>query len=198
MIGIALSNKIIEEVISKPISYRSFCKILQNWYGIPAEDYYVKSGNGKLRRNNHIGRGQEGLQCHHICEDLVPGLSDPKVAADVIMELLSGGPEVAPSKGRYLVVCNGVALCSRLEAEIKINNDFESMMRSRVFYVPSKKDIKGPFCKLQKFSFEHEYRFTFPRIHQPYTFHLKPIPGMIFDLEDECRVIYNNINQVKL
>lgn len=130
-----------------------------------------------------------------LCTSVVP--FDPKEAADVIMELLSGGPEVASSKGRYLVVCNGVALCSRLEAEIKINNDFESMMRSRVFYVPSKEDIRGPFCKLQKFSFEHEYRFIFPRIHQPYTLHLKPIPGMIFDLEDECRVIYNNINQVK-
>lgn len=130
-----------------------------------------------------------------LCTSMVP--FDYKKAADVITELFSGGTEVAPSKGRYLVACNGIALCSRLQAEVKLNNDFESMVRSRVLYVPSKEEIKSPFCKLQKFSFEHEYRFIFPKINQSYILHLKPIPGMIFDLEDNCKVIYNNINQVK-
>lgn len=81
-----------------------------------------------------------------LCTSMVP--FDPKEATDVIMELLFGGSEVAPSKGRYLVACNGAALCSRLATEIELNNDFESMIRSRVFYVSSKEDIKSPFCKL--------------------------------------------------
>lgn len=92
------------------------------------------------------------------------------------------------------MACNGAALCSRLATEVELNNDFESMTGSKVFYVSSKEDIKSPFCKLQKFSFEHEYRFIFPKINQSYILHLKPIPGMIFDLEDNCKVIYNNVN----
>lgn len=116
MISAALSNKIIEEVISKPISYRPFCKILQNWYGIPAGDYYIKSGNGKLCRNNRIGRGQEGLQCHHICEDLVPGLSDPKIAAE---------NDFAYQKAENLCYCNSYehALLHILIAENRENVD---------------------------------------------------------------------------
>lgn len=126
-----------------------------------------------------------------LCTSIVP--FDLNKAENIINEILSGGLEVTPSKGRYLMVCNGDILCNRLDFEVKINNDFESMVRGKVFYVPSKEDIKSPFCKLQKFSFEHEYRFIFPKIRYPYTIKINPIPGMIFDLEDNCNIIYNSI-----
>lgn len=122
---------------------------------------------------------------------------NPKKATETLTEILSGGPEAYPSKGRYLVACNGTVLCNRLENEVDFHCSSDLLLGGPVLYVSSKDEIRSPFCKLQKFSFEHEYRFVFPGLNQPHTFHLKPIPGMIFDLKDNCRIIYNNINQVK-
>lgn len=130
-----------------------------------------------------------------LCMSMAP--FDLKEAEKAIFKILLGRPEVNYPKGRYLMACSGVHLCSSLDNEIKFNNDFESMVRSRVIYVPSKEEIKSPFCKLQKFSFENEYRFIFPKINHSYVFHLKPIPGIIFDLEDNCKVIYNNLGKDK-
>lgn len=117
--------------------------------------------------------------------------------SDFFLDKYEGRPEVNCPKGRYLMACSGVHLCSCLDNEIKFGSDFEFMMRGRVIYVPSKEEIKSPLCKLQKFSFENEYRFIFPKITHPYVFHLKPIPGIIFDLEDNCKVIYNSIRKNK-
>lgn len=130
-----------------------------------------------------------------LCVSMAP--FDPKEAEETISKILSGRPEVNCPKGRYLMACSGVHLCSCLDNEIKFGSDFEFMMRGRVIYVPSKEEIKSPLCKLQKFSFENEYRFIFPKITHPYVFHLKPIPGIIVDLKDNCKVIYNSIRKDK-
>ena len=70
--------------------YREACAFLQKKYddlGYTRESYYQldESGNfiygrtGKLKKNN-IGRGADGLQYHHICEDTVPSLSCEEIA----------------------------------------------------------------------------------------------------------------------
>lgn len=55
-------------------NYREACKYLQDKYGAPEHDYYHINKKGNLA-GYVISRGKEGLQCHHICEDIVPGLS---------------------------------------------------------------------------------------------------------------------------
>lgn len=65
----------------KDLEYREYCEYLKSKYGIPSEDYFIVNKNGNLIKNNSISRGKEGLQCHHICEDIVPNLSDSKIAS---------------------------------------------------------------------------------------------------------------------
>lgn len=59
--------------------YRELAKDLQIKYGYAKDDYYRIGKNTKLVRGN-VSRGSEGLQCHHICEDIVPGLSSKEQA----------------------------------------------------------------------------------------------------------------------
>lgn len=73
--------------------YREASKFLQEKYdalGYTREDYFRITEAGKLRisdktgkpvKNSKVGRGSVGLQYHHICEDTVPSLSHPDVAA---------------------------------------------------------------------------------------------------------------------
>ena len=60
-------------------NYREACKFLQAKYGVPKHDYYHIGTTGSLT-SYVISRGSEGLQCHHICEDLVPSLSSKEQA----------------------------------------------------------------------------------------------------------------------
>jgi superfamily II DNA or RNA helicase len=61
-------------------NYREACEFLQKKYddlGFERFDYYkVDSKDGHLIKNTKVGHGKDGLQYHHICEDIVPSLSD--------------------------------------------------------------------------------------------------------------------------
>ena len=66
-------------------NYREACKFLQNKYdklGYVRKNYYhADPKDGHLIKTSGIGHGKDGLQYHHICEDIVPSLSD-KVKAE--------------------------------------------------------------------------------------------------------------------
>ena len=60
-------------------NYREACKFLQDKYdklGYERKDYFHKTKDGKLTKTSGIGHGNDGLQYHHICEDIVPSLSN--------------------------------------------------------------------------------------------------------------------------
>ncbi len=61
-------------------NYREACKFLQDKYdklGYVRKDYYHKDlKDGHLIKTRGVGHGKDGLQYHHICEDIVPSLSD--------------------------------------------------------------------------------------------------------------------------
>ena len=57
------------------MTYREYCKYLQDKYGIPKNSYY----NEQYNRNEN-SRTSEGLVIHHICEDIKPNLCDKEVA----------------------------------------------------------------------------------------------------------------------
>ena len=57
------------------MSYREYCKYLQDKYGVPQNSYYNEQYN-----KNRNSRTSEGLVIHHICEDIKPNLSNKEVA----------------------------------------------------------------------------------------------------------------------
>lgn len=65
-------------------NYREACKFLQEKYdalGYVRKDYYHTTGaDSHLTKTSGVGHGDVGLQYHHICEDLVPSLSNKDVA----------------------------------------------------------------------------------------------------------------------
>lgn len=64
-------------------NYREACKFLQKKYdklGYIRKDYYHKKEDGGLTKTGGTGYGNDGLQYHHICEDIVPSLSDKIIA----------------------------------------------------------------------------------------------------------------------
>ena len=73
-------------------NYREACKFLQDKYdklGYERKDYYHYTKDGKLTKTNGVGQGKAGLQYHHICEDIVPSLSDKTTAANNPIEYQS-------------------------------------------------------------------------------------------------------------
>lgn len=78
--------------------YREASKFLQDKYdalGYIREDYFRLTEDDKLRisdktgkptKNSKVGRGNVGLQYHHICEDTVPSLSNPDIAVTASAE----------------------------------------------------------------------------------------------------------------
>ena len=71
-------------------NYREACEFLQKKYdkkGFVRKDYYhVDPKDGHLIKTSGVGYGKDGLQYHHICEDIVPSLSDKNVAANNDLE----------------------------------------------------------------------------------------------------------------
>ena len=71
-------------------NYREACKFLQDKYdklGFERFDYYkVDAKDGHLIKNTKVGHGKDGLQYHHICEDIVPSLSDKARAEANLLE----------------------------------------------------------------------------------------------------------------
>lgn len=59
------------------MTYREYCKYLQDKYGIPKNSYYNEQYNTNRNENS---RTSEGLVIHHICEDIKPNLSNKEVA----------------------------------------------------------------------------------------------------------------------
>lgn len=57
------------------MTYREYCKYLQDKYGIPNNSYYDEQYN-----KNRNSRTSEGLVIHHICEDIKPNLCNKEVA----------------------------------------------------------------------------------------------------------------------
>lgn len=70
----------------KKMSYRHYAEYLQNKYGKAPKAYFHNSKDGSHLVAGNVSRGKEGLQCHHICEDLVASLSDKIVAANAPIE----------------------------------------------------------------------------------------------------------------
>lgn len=101
-------------------SYEEYAKYLQNKYGVPKQPYYTLK-EGTLVRNK-ISRAKEGLQCHHIREDIAECLSSPNKALNQDMSYQS--PE-------NLCYCN---LLEHLLLHIKIaenlrNDSSDSLLR---------------------------------------------------------------------
>ena len=101
-------------------SYEEYAKYLQNKYGMPKQAYYTLK-EGTLVRNK-ISRAKEGLQCHHIREDIAECLSSPNKALNQDMSCQS--PE-------NLCYCN---LLEHLLLHIKIaenlrNDSSDSLLR---------------------------------------------------------------------
>ena len=76
-------------------NYREACKFLQKKYdkkGFVRKDYYhADPKDGHLIKTSGVGHGKDGLQYHHICEDIVPSLSDKSMACifvDVAMAVI--------------------------------------------------------------------------------------------------------------
>lgn len=67
-----------EYELIKNLTYRDYCKYLQDKYGIPEEPYF----NKEWKYNNRIKRSTEGLFIHHILEDEIVNLSNPIVAEE--------------------------------------------------------------------------------------------------------------------
>lgn len=65
--------------------YRAACKYLQDKYdalGYERKPYFHMTGeDNHLTKTSGVGRGNVGLQYHHICEDLVASLSDKEIAS---------------------------------------------------------------------------------------------------------------------
>ena len=59
------------------MTYREYCKYLQDKYGIPKNSYYNEQYN---KNRNENSRTSEGLVIHHVCEDIKPNLSNKEVA----------------------------------------------------------------------------------------------------------------------
>lgn len=68
-------------------SYEEYAKYLQNKYGMPKQAYYTPKEGALVR--NKISRTKEGLQCHHIREDIATGLSVPDKASNQDMSYQS-------------------------------------------------------------------------------------------------------------
>ena len=65
------------------LTYRQLCKYLQDKYdalGYERFDYYKQAADGHLIKNSKVGHGKDGLQYHHVCEDIVPSLSSKEKA----------------------------------------------------------------------------------------------------------------------
>lgn len=63
--------------------YAEACEFLQKKYdrlGYVRKDYYHSTKAGGLAKTGGIGHGKDGLQYHHIREDVAPSLSDKAVA----------------------------------------------------------------------------------------------------------------------
>ena len=60
------------------MSYSDLCSYLQRKYGIPEHSYF--STYECKSRSKKNSRGCDGLDCHHIREDLIPLLCNPEVA----------------------------------------------------------------------------------------------------------------------
>lgn len=60
----------------KKYKYLQYCEYLKQKYGEPSCNYFTPSYN----KNKKISRAQEGLICHHICENKAIKLSTPEYA----------------------------------------------------------------------------------------------------------------------
>lgn len=65
----------------KEMTYRQYTQYLQDKYGMAPKAYFHESKVDGHLVAGRVTRGKEGLQCHHICEDLVASLSDKTVAS---------------------------------------------------------------------------------------------------------------------
>ena len=65
--------------VTNPNIFRSYDEKTDAYYRISPKD-------GHLIKSSKISRGNEGLQCHHICEDITPSLSDKDVASNNSIE----------------------------------------------------------------------------------------------------------------
>lgn len=78
--------ELIEYKKIKDLNYRQYSKYLQEKYGLAPKAYFHLSKKDNHLVAGRVSRGKEGLQCHHICEDLVASLSDKRVAEANNME----------------------------------------------------------------------------------------------------------------
>lgn len=76
-----MNIKEYEEI--KNLDYESYCKYLQNKYGIPKKPYFA---NENMKSKTAIKRTKEGLFIHHIKEDIALKLADNKVAINYPFE----------------------------------------------------------------------------------------------------------------
>lgn len=66
----------------KNLKYNEYCDYLVNKYGKCKDDYFDKD----FKKNRNISRTKEGLICHHKCENIITGLSNPTIAKEYSFE----------------------------------------------------------------------------------------------------------------
>lgn len=91
------------------MDYDKQIEYLLNKYGPAKSDYFISENN--LTKNRSISRTSEGLECHHIDENIIPTLSDPDIASIYSYDY---------QRKERLVYCN---LLEHLLLHIKIGQD---------------------------------------------------------------------------
>ena len=91
------------------MNYDEQIEYLLKKYGAAQFDYFISEHN--LSKNQSISRTAEGLECHHIDENIIPTLSDPDIASIYSYDY---------QKKDRLVYCN---LLEHLLLHIKIGQD---------------------------------------------------------------------------
>ena len=91
------------------MDYDEQIEYLLKKYGPAKYDYFVSEDN--LTKNRSISRTAEGLECHHIDENIIPTLSDPDIASIYSYDY---------QRKERLVYCN---LLEHLLLHIKIGQD---------------------------------------------------------------------------
>ena len=91
------------------MNYDEQIEYLLKKYGAAQFDYFISEDN--LTKNRSISRTAEGLECHHIDENIIPTLSDPDIASIYSYDY---------QRKDRLVYCN---LLEHLLLHIKIGQD---------------------------------------------------------------------------
>lgn len=127
----------------KEFKYKEYCNYLKSKYGEAKFDYFTKNYN----KNTRVTRTEEGLVCHHICEDKAILLSTPDYAKRNPFDY---------QKAENLVYCDylehlflHILIC---ENPAEDRNEYEAVGIGGVvnYLIPELNDIYSGFVSVQQ------------------------------------------------